>query len=125
MASHSQEVKTITEEILLDIADEKRKSVYTKLRDAVLSLGPDITVKPYVKYIAFVRGANFMDIAVYRYQLHIFLNMQKRTLKDPKKLAKDLSHKGRWGMADYHVRLEDSRELADVLSLIRQSYESN
>jgi len=109
----------------LEMADEDRKSLYRELKDAVLSIGSDITVKSKVKYIAFVHKTNFMDIAIYRSQLNLFINMVKGTLNDPKKLAEDVSNKGHWGNGDYVVKLKDASELGYVLSLVRQSYEKN
>jgi predicted transport protein len=121
----SREVKTATEETHLELGDEDRKSLYKELKDAVLSIGSDITVKPKVRYIAFVHKTNFMDVAIYRSQLNLFINMARGTLNDPKRLAEDVSNKGHWGNGDYVVKLKDASELGYVLSLIRQSYEKN
>lgn len=121
----SREVKTATEEMHQDMADEDRKSLYRQLKDSVLSIGTDVTVKPKLKYIAFVHKTNFVDVVIYRSQLNIFINMTRGTLNDPKKLAEDVKDKGHWGNGDYVVKLKDASELGYVLSLVRQSYEKN
>lgn len=121
----SREVKTATEEMHIEMGDETTKALYDQLKTEVLSFGPDIMLKPKVKYVAFKRKTNFVDVVVYRAQLNLFINMTKGTLNDPKHLAEDVSNKGHWGNGDYVIRLKDVKELGYVLSLIRQSYEQN
>lgn len=121
----SREVKTATEDMHLEIGDEKIKSLYKELKDAVFSIAPDARIKPKMKYVAFIHKTNFLDVVVYRSQLNLFLNMRRGTLNDPKGLAEDVSSKGHWGSGDYTIKLKGGEDLGYVLSLIRQSYEKN
>jgi predicted transport protein len=123
--SVSREVKTVTEEMHMEMGDENIRSLYKELKDAVLTFASDVTIKPKAKYIAFKRKTNFFDVAVYRSQLNLFINMGKGTLNDPKGMAEDVSTKGHWGNGDYVIKLKEAKDLGYVLSLIRQSYEKN
>src|SRR5437867_4706702 len=121
----SQEVKVYSEQYQLDKASENIRSVYKELKDAILSIGSDIKIKPTAKYVAFIHANNFVDIVIYRNQLNLFLNMRKGTLNDPRNFAKDVSSVGHWGNGDYQVIMNQPSDLGYLLSLIRQSYDKN
>jgi predicted transport protein len=121
----SQEVKIYSEQSHLDKGNENIKSVYKELKDAILSIGTEVTIKPTAKYIAFTSVTNFVDIVVYKGQLNLFLNMRKGTLNDPKNLARDVSSVGHWGNGDYQIVVSELSNLGYLLSLIRQSYDKN
>ena len=97
----------------------------TYQRKAIISFGLSINVKPTAKYIAFIHKKNFVDIVLYKSNLTLFLNMKKGTLNDPKKIARDVSNIGHWGNGDYEIKIKDSSNLSYIISLIRQSYDSN
>jgi predicted transport protein len=118
------ETKTVSEETHLGTADEERKALYKELKTAVLAIG-SATFKTKIKYLAFVRKTNFLDVVIYKSQLNLFLNMAKGTLKDSRGLAEDVSNKGHWGNGDYVVKLRSKSDLEYVLHLIRQSYDVN
>lgn len=61
------------------------------------------------KYIAFVRKTNFIDIVFRKSNLILFINLKKGTLNDPKKIARDVSNIGHWGIGDYEIKLTDSK----------------
>ncbi len=103
----------------------KISNLYTEIKDTILSLDMNITIKPTAKYMAFIRSTNFVDIVLYRNQLNLFLNMKKGTLNDPRNMAKDVSTVGHWGNGDYQVIVNDSSNIGYILSLIRQSYDKN
>lgn len=123
--SVSQEIKTYTEEFHLEKADDNIKSLYKEIREAVLSIGNSVTVKPTAKYIAFIHKTNFVDVTVLKSSLKLFVNMKKGALNDPKKVTRDVSIVGHWGNGDYEITIKDSTEIGYLLSLIRQSYEKN
>jgi predicted transport protein len=121
----SQEVKVYSEQLHLDKANDNIKSIYKEIKDTILSLDMNITIRPTAKYMAFIRSTNFVDIDSYRNQLNLFLNMKKGTLNDPRNMAKDVSTVGHWGNGDYQVIVNDSSNIGYILSLIRQSYDKN
>lgn len=121
----SKEIKTYTEDLHLEKADENIKSLYKEIRESILSIGDSISVKPTAKYVAFIHKTNFVDITVLKSSLKLFLNMKKGTLNDPKKLTRDVSNVGHWGNGDYEISIKGSEEIGYLLSLIRRSYEKN
>jgi predicted transport protein len=102
----SQEIKVYTEDSHLEKAEENIKSIYKELHDIIISFGPSIIVKPTVKYIAFIRKKNFVDIVIYKSNITLFLNIKKGTLNDPKKIARDVSNIGHWGNGDYEMKVK-------------------
>lgn len=121
----SQEIKTYTEEFHLESVPDNIKSLYREIRDAILTTGDNIKIKPTAKYIAFLRKTNFADITVLKSSLKIFLNAQKGTINDPRSLARDVSSIGHWGNGDYEITIKESVDIGYLMSLIRQSFEIN
>jgi predicted transport protein len=120
----SKEIRTYDEEYHF-LRYKELKSLYQEIKDNILSIGSDVTLKPMAKYIAFLRRTNFVDITVLKQSLLLTLNLKKGNLNDPKKIARDVSNVGHWGNGDYEIKLENSSDLGYVLTLIRQSYDKN
>jgi predicted transport protein len=123
--SVSREVRTYTEEFHLEKVDDDIKSIYKEIKNAILSIGDNVTIKPTAKYIAFLHKTNFADITILKSSLKLFLNMKKGSLNDPKKIARDVSTIGHWGNGDYELQIKESTDIGYLLSLIRQSYDKN
>lgn len=121
----SKEVKTYDENYHFERSSNEMKSLYFELKDSILSIGSDVTLKPMAKYISFIRKNNFADIILYKSSLLLVLNLKKGNLSDPKNIARDVSNVGHWGNGDYEIKLENSSNLGYVLTLIRQSYDKN
>jgi predicted transport protein len=121
----SREITAATEESNLEIANDAIKALYVELKEAILSMGSDIELKPKKLYIAFVRKTNFVDIEFYKSHLKLFINMKKGTLNDPQKKARDVSNVGHHGNGDYEITLKDTSDVGYVMSLVRQSYDKN
>jgi predicted transport protein len=119
------EVRAYTEEYHFNNTTESIRLLYSELKEKILLLGTNISVKPKAKYIAFLHRTNFVDIVVRKSNLTLFLHMAKGTLNDPKHLTRDVSTVGHWGNGDYKVILKDSTNLDYVSTLIVQSYEKN
>jgi len=121
----SREIKIYTEEGHLKIAQPDIAELYARFKDLVLSISPDISVKPLKKYIAFHAKTNVTDVVVLKKSLKIFINLPTGKLDDPKKLARDVSEVGHWGNGDYQIQISADDELEDIISLVRQSYKAN
>lgn len=121
----SREVKTYTEEDHLKIAEPKIAELYARFKELVLSISPDILVKPMKLYIAFRTKTNVTDVVVLQKSLKIFLNLPKGKLDDPKKLARDISEVGHWGNGDFQIQVSSDDELEYIISLVRQSFKVN
>lgn len=121
----SREVKTYTEEDHLKVAHPNISELYNRFKELVLSISPEIVVKPMKQYITFRNKTNISDIVVLKKSLKIFINLPKGKLDDPKKIARDVSHVGHWGNGDYQIQINSEDELEYVISLVRQSYKLN
>jgi predicted transport protein len=101
------------------------KHLYCEVKEAIFSIASDISVRPKVKYISYVRKRNFVDIVVRKSNLTLFLNIKIGLLNDHKEIARDVSKVGHCGNGDYEIVLKDSPDIGYINSLIRQSYENN
>lgn len=121
----SREVKTYTEEDHLKIAGAGIAELYNRFKELVLSISPEISIKPMKQYIAFRSKTNITDVVVLKKSLKIFINLPKGKLDDPKKLARDVSEVGHWGNGDYQIQISSDDYLEYIISLVRQSYKLN
>ncbi len=121
----SEEVKVYTEEDLLRVSPEGIKDLYSELKNQILSLDENIEVIPKKKYIAFKAQTNFTDIRPQKKQIKLWLNLVKGQLKDPNKIARDVSNIGHWGNGEYEVNFSSPDDLPYLMSLIKQSYDKN
>jgi predicted transport protein len=121
----SEEVKVYTEEDFLIVCSEDIKNLYAELKNKILSVDNSIEIIPKKKYIAFKSERNFIDVLPQKNKIKAWLNLSKGKLNDPNKIVRDVSEIGHWGNGDYEVHLSSSDEIPYLLSLIKQSYESN
>jgi predicted transport protein len=87
--------------------------------------GNNIQIKPKRLYIGFFQNSTFLYIILKRSRIDLILNLKKRKLIDTKNLSIDIFKRGHWGNGDYLLRLTDSYNLGDVITLIRQSFDAN
>jgi len=120
----SREIKVYTEAEHIQMGSEDSIELYEKLKVFLFNLG-SIEMKSKKKYIAFIANANVVDACIQRGALKIWLNLNKRELDDPRKIARDVSDIGHWGNGDYEIRLPNDDNFEYVLSLIKQSYKKN
>ncbi|MBI2429892.1 MAG: hypothetical protein HYV29_14065 [Ignavibacteriales bacterium] len=121
----SREVRTYTEIEHLKIAEPKTVELYNRFKELVLTISPEITIKPMKQYIAFRGKTNISDVVVLTKALKIFINLKKGKLNDPKNIVRDVSNIGHWGNGDYEIYLKSEDEIEYIISLVRQSYKIN
>ncbi|HET7149173.1 MAG TPA: DUF5655 domain-containing protein [Candidatus Nitrosopolaris sp.] len=114
-----------TEDGHLENSNINIKSLYKDLREAILSMGPDVSIKPKKMYIAFVRKTNFVEIVIRKSNITLFLNMKKDSLSDPSNLTRDVSQVAHWGSGNYEFIVKEFADIGYAVSLIRQSYDKN
>ena len=73
--------------------------------------------------MAYKAETNFVDVIAQSNRLVLILNMAFPELRDPRRIAKDITHVGRWGNGDVEVALTATSEIPYVVGLIRQSFE--
>lgn len=116
----AEEIKTYTEETLLQGKSDDIVALYEQYKSAILNLVGDIEISPKKLYVAFKKdGRNIVDIEIRKSSLKLYLNTKKGTLDDPKKLARDISDIGHWGNGDYVINITDDSNLEYVMSLIK------
>ena len=107
---------------------EKIKTLFSKLREKIISIDENIKEEPKKLYIAYKLATNFVDVEIRSKDIKIFLNIKSGQLNDSKNLARDLTkpkHIGHWGNGDYEVKLESEDRVDEIFELIKQSYNLN
>ena len=120
--------KTYSVDDHLKNTTEKIKTLYSKLREKIISIDEKIKEEPKKLYIAYKLATNFVDVEVRSKDIKIFLNVKSGQLNDSHNIARDLTkpkHIGNWGNGDYEVKLETEDRLDEVFGLIKQSYDLN
>lgn len=121
----SQEIKVYSEESHLEDVSESIKSIYDDLKSSVLLFDSTIHVKPKKLYIAFFHNSTFVYVILRKYRIDLILNLKKGKLVDPKNLSTDISKRGHWGNGDYLVKITDTSNYGYIMTLVRQSFDSN
>lgn len=99
------------------------RDIFELLRREILALDECVSEEILKLYIAYKSETNFVDIVAQKKALRLSLNMRFSELRDPKKLARDVTNLGRWGNGDVEISLNKKENLPYVMSLIRQSFE--
>lgn len=118
----TEELKTYTEADWLDGKSDDVRELYEDVRQAVLSLSPDIEIAPKKLYIAFkIDKRNITDIQIQKNGLKLFINLKKGALDDPRGLARDVSAIGHWANGDYEIVIKNTQNLEYIMSLVKQA----
>lgn len=121
----AKEIKVYTEEDHLQGKSDDVKELYEVFKDAILSLGNDLDVKPKKQEIGFTaKGKIFTDVCILKNSLKFWINLKIGKLDDPKNLARDVSSIGHWGNGDYEVIVTDTTNLEYIMSLIKQALQN-
>lgn len=118
----NKEIRVYTEREHVESGSQEIQELYEKLKNMILNIGDDISIKPTKLYIAYIRKTNFCDIKVQKNNIKIWLNLEKGMLSDSKRIARDVSNIGHHGNGDYEIAITSDSDIEYVVSLIRQSY---
>lgn len=116
----ADEIVVYTEEQHLEGIDEGIVELYEKYKNAILNLTDGIDIKPQKYYLAFKKGTNIVDIAIYKKALKVWINAKIGTLDDSKKLARNVKEIGHRGNGDYELNIDSDKDLEYVMSLVKQ-----
>lgn len=121
-----QEAGAYTIEDHKHLADGSRlRPLFERLRKEIVALEPSVVTEDFLKhYVSYKAETNFADLQAQASNLKLHLNMQFDDLDDPKRLARDVTGIGHYGMGDVEVFLRNQEELPYVMSLVRQAFES-
>jgi len=117
-----QTTKEITLENHRNKADKEGKELLDKLRDEVFKMGDDIKEGYAPNYIKYFIKTTFLAVTIRKKWLIIELRVNEKTFKDPKKLAKDISHRG--FTVTREMKVDSIGNLNYALTLIKQAYEA-
>ncbi len=117
----SDEIKTYTEENLLEDKSEDVVALYERFRTAILDLADGIEVKPQKWYVAFKQnGRNIVSVEVQKKGLKLYINAKQGSLDDPKHIARDVSDTGHLSTGDYAIdKIMDDSNLEYIMSIVK------
>ncbi len=116
----SKETKTYSEKELMDVADDNIIDIYNELRDYILSLDDNITLKPTKVYIGFNRGRkSVVSIKLQRKSLILWINTNPNELDDPKKIIKDVTKIGHHGNGNSQINISSSENIGYIEDLLK------
>jgi predicted transport protein len=83
----------------------------------------NLTPVPKKNLLVFYRGErDIFSIQKLNIAIKVTINAKFGTLKDTKKLMRNVSKLGHWGNGDYQIKLENKTYFDDILGLIKQIY---
>ena len=118
--SVSKETKIYSEKDLLDIADDNIVDIYNELKEYILGLDDNITIKPTKLYIGFNRGRkSIVSIKLQKKSIVLWLNTNPNTLNDPKKIIKDVTNIGHHGNGNSQINIIDNMDIGYIEDLLK------
>lgn len=120
-----KEVIVYTEDDRLEDGTDATREMYFDIRDYILTLDDDITMKPTKLYIGFLyHNHNLVDIKLQKNSIIVWLNTQYGKLNDPMKMISDVTHKGHHGNGDCQIKLSGRENMGYVKDLILSHYQN-
>jgi len=74
------------------------RDLFQALRKEVLALDPVVSEEFLKYYVAYKAETNFVDVMPQARRLRLALNIEFANLVDPRKVARDVTHLGKWEM---------------------------
>ncbi|MDE0070568.1 MAG: DUF262 and DUF1524 domain-containing protein [Caldilineaceae bacterium] len=99
------------------------RQLFEKLRGEVCAIDNCVEEEFLKLYVAYKAETNFVDVVPQASGLRLSLNMKFHELNDPRRMAEDVTKKGRWGNGDVELKVATLEELPYVMNLVRQSFE--
>ncbi len=124
-AGTSARYKTILETI--EGLDGDLASLYSQLRENLLTLGDDVQERALKYYIAFKRLRNFACVEVHpnKAVITLYLKVNPDTVDLQEGFTRDVRKIGHFGTGDLEVVLRNQEDLEKAMPLVRRSYEES
>lgn len=120
----NNEIKVYNEEVFLTNTSEELRGLYNEIKEYILSLDGNISIKCTRAYIAYtLNNKNMIDIYPMKKQIKIWFNCKWGSIDDNKNLARDVSNIGHWGNGDYEIAFNNEQDINYLFALIKQVYE--
>lgn len=103
------------------LADGPIRELFEAFRKEVLALDSNVSEEFLKLYVAYKAETNFVDVVPQAKKLRMTLNIPFDEIIDPRKIAIDVSQKGRWGNGDTEVGLSSIDDLPYIIGLVRQA----
>lgn len=115
----SKETKTYSEKELLSVADSNIIDLYNELKEYILGLDDNISIKPTKLYIGFNRGRkSIVSIKLQKKSLILWMNTDPNSLNDPKNIIKDVTKIGHHGNGNSQIQISNSRDIGYIEDLL-------
>jgi predicted transport protein len=122
VSSVSKEVQVYNIDDHRSKGEDEVQELFDTFCSRILELD-DIEIIPTKGYVAFKVGKRVVsDCEVKKEYLKLRINMKWGTLDDPKKLFRDVSSIGHWGVGDYECKIKNDTDLYYIMSLIKDCY---
>lgn len=116
----SKETKTYSEKELVDVADDCIVDIYNELKEYILGLDDNITLKPTKLYIGFNRGRkSVFSIKLQKKSLVLWINTEPNMLDDPKKIIKDVTNIGHHGNGNSQINISSTDDIGYIEDLLK------
>ena len=99
------------------------RQLFKVFRERVLALDPGITEEFLKLYVAYKAETNFVDLIGQSDQLRLTLNIDFHELYDPRRIAVDVTNKGKWGNGNVGLVISSEDEIPYAIGLVSQSLE--
>lgn len=97
--------------------------LFDALRKRLLALDPCVSEEFLKLYVAYKAETNFVDIVPQARRLRISINLDFHELHDPRRMASDVTNRGRWGNGNAEAVLESLDDIPYLIGLARQAFE--
>lgn len=116
----AKETKTYSEKELVDVADDCIVDIYNELKEYILGLDDNITLKPTKLYIGFNRGRkSVFTIKLQKKSLVLWINTEPNMLDDPKKIIKDVTNIGHHGNGNSQINISSTDDIGYIEDLLK------
>ena len=96
--------------------------LFEAVRQEILALAPEVREEFTRHYVAYKTRTNFTDIVPQKRRLLLTLNMRFDEISDPRGLAADITNLGLWGNGDVQLEVDNARQVAYAMELVRQAF---
>ena len=96
--------------------------LFEAIRQEILALAPEVREEFMRHYVAYKTHTNFTDIVPQKRRLLLSLNMRFDEITDPRGLAADVTNLGLWGNGDVQLEVDNTRQIAYAMELVRQAF---
>ncbi|MCC8192550.1 MAG: DUF5655 domain-containing protein [Ruminococcus sp.] len=115
-----KETKTYSEKDLTDVAEDNIVDIYTELRDYILSLDDNITIRATKLYIGFYRGRKcVVSIKLQKKSLVLWINTDPDMLDDSKGIIRDVTNVGHHGNGNSQINISSSQDIGYIEDLLK------